>query len=382
MYTFIILIINNMSLSKNRLKTMLLPLIIISFVYSVFTFPGLDPSQIDNLVSAQITDSNLIQIMSNSTFIDESGNFHIIGEVNNTSTQTQNNISITALLHDTTNNIIVGNYSAFTSIGTLRTGELSPFDILIPDPQTADKFNFVEFLTTSQPTIEEKPANLVLNGVSSYLDNFGNPHIYGSIINQGQNAEQFLNLVVTIYDNSNLRVIGTLTFGLNVGNLANNQMAPLDITITDNKIRSQGAFYSLNVESIQSKMDFPINSKKALFSTAGFDNSGGSEGGLDAMVIDLKNDGEALKAEIAMTDLFQTGLVEGLINKVYYYEGQISAMGGGTWAYLHDVQDTLIAAIKTTGQEGFTIPEQASIDYFATQAAQSKIDHPSTNVFG
>jgi hypothetical protein len=100
------------------------------------------------------------------------------------------------------------------------------------------------------------------------------------------------------------------------------------------------------------------------------------------MVIDLKNDGEALKAEIAMTDLFQTGLVEGLINKVYYYEGQISAMGGGTWAYLHDVQDTLIAAIKTTGQEGFTIPEQAAIDSFATNAAQSKIEHPTTNVFG
>lgn len=107
-----------------------------------------------------------------------------------------------------------------------------------------------------------------------------------------------------------------------------------------------------------------------------------SQGGLDAMVTDLKNDGEALKAEIAMTNLFKTGLVEGLINKVYYYEGQISVMGGGTWAYLQDVQDTLIAKIKATGQDGFTIPEQAAIDLFATNAAQSKIEHPTTNVFG
>ena len=103
---------------------------------------------------------------------------------------------------------------------------------------------------------------------------------------------------------------------------------------------------------------------------------------LDDMVIDIKNDGDALKAEIANTDLKGTGLVEDLINKVYYYEGQVSAMGGGTWAYLHDVQDALIAKIKETGQSGFTVPEQAAIDAFATNAEQSKLEHPSSNVFG
>ncbi|WP_458743267.1 hypothetical protein [Candidatus Nitrosocosmicus sp. T] len=106
------------------------------------------------------------------------------------------------------------------------------------------------------------------------------------------------------------------------------------------------------------------------------------QGGLDAMVTDLKNDGEALKAEIASTNLYKTGLVEDLIYKVAYYEGQISVMGGGTWAYLHDVQDTLLAKIKATDEDGFTTTELASIDYFATGAAQSKIEHPSTNVFG
>ena len=57
-------------------------------------------------------------------------------------------------------------------------------------------------------------------------------------------------------------------------------------------------------------------------------------------------------------------------------------MGGGTWAYLHDIPDTLLAKIKATGQDGFTISELASIDHFATQAAQSKIEHPRTDVFG
>ncbi|MGH9985757.1 MAG: hypothetical protein ACRD8W_17575 [Nitrososphaeraceae archaeon] len=104
--------------------------------------------------------------------------------------------------------------------------------------------------------------------------------------------------------------------------------------------------------------------------------------GLNDMVTDIKNDGDVLKAEIASTDLNGTGKVQDLITKVYYFEGQVSAMGGGTWAYLHDVQDALIDKIKETGQAGFTVPEQAAIDSFATNAEQSKLEHPSTNVFG
>ncbi len=133
----------------------------------------------------------------------------------------------------------------------------------------------MEFSTTSQPASAEKPANLVLNGSSSFVDNIGNPHITGSIINQGQSPEQFLNLVATFYDNSSIGVIGTQTSGLNVGNLAHNQMAPFDITITDNKTKSKGAFYSLNVDSSQSSMSIPLNTKTSFASTDGFATSGG-----------------------------------------------------------------------------------------------------------
>jgi hypothetical protein len=103
---------------------------------------------------------------------------------------------------------------------------------------------------------------------------------------------------------------------------------------------------------------------------------------LDSMVVDLKNKGDALKTEIANTDLKGTGKVQGLINKVYGYEGSVSAMGGGTWTYLHEVQDALLAKIKATGQSGFTVAELAAIDFFANGVTQSKQEHPSSNVFG
>jgi hypothetical protein len=234
----------------------------------IFTFAGFDPSLKANLVFAQTLDSNAIQIIGTSSFIDDLGNFHVIGEVNNTAFDPQTDIVITTILSNTTNKTIVGNHSAFTSIGTLRHGESSPFDILVQDPQIVGKFNFIEFSTSSRPTTE-KPANLIINGSSVFLDNVGNPHITGNIINQGPFPEQFLNLVATFYDNSSLGIVGTQSFGLNVANLSQNQVAPFDITITDNKTKSQGTFYSLYVKSDQSSMSLPFSSKSSFVSTGG-----------------------------------------------------------------------------------------------------------------
>jgi len=245
-------------------------------------YPGGSDSWIPQFAFAQLTNNNnIIQIVSTSTYTDDFGNFHVIGEVNNTSIDPQTNIIITTLLSDTNNNVLVGNYSAFSSISTLRQTELSPFDIIIPDPQILGKFNFMEFSTSSQPAIE-KPANLLLNGTSAFLDNVGNPHITGNIINQGQFPEQFLNLVATYYDNSSLGVIGTQSFGLNVGNLSQNQVIPFDITVFDNKTKSQGKFYSLNMDSTQSSMAFPTNTK-FLFNNDGFSDGGASTGFINSV---------------------------------------------------------------------------------------------------
>ncbi len=253
-----------------------------SVLSMTFTYPGIGLSNIESAFAQLPTNNNIIQIIGTSTYTDDFGNFHVIGEVNNTSIDPQTNILITTILSDTNNNVLVGNHSAFSSISTLRQTELSPFDIIIPDPQILGKFNFMEFSTTSQPAIE-KPANLVLNGTSAFLDNIGNPHITGNIINQGQSPEQFLNLVATFYDNSSLGVVGTQSFGLNVGNLSQNQMTPFDFTIFDNKTKSQGEFYSLNMDSTQSSMAFPT-STKFLFNNddfggevgTGFIDSGGT----------------------------------------------------------------------------------------------------------
>jgi hypothetical protein len=103
--------------------------------------------------------------------------------------------------------------------------------------------------------------------------------------------------------------------------------------------------------------------------------------GLDSMITDLKNQENVLVVQIVTTNLTGTNQVQNLINKVYYYQGEISAMGGGTWSYLHDVQDTLLSKIKATGKSGFTVPELAAIDAFTSEVIKSKQEHPTVNAF-
>jgi hypothetical protein len=226
-----------------------------------------------NNVFAQLTpQSPLIEIVSTSTFIDDFGSLHIVGEVNNTSFDPQTNVIVGTLFYNLTTNELVGNYSAFTSMETLRTGELSPYHIVVDDPQILG--NAIEFFTSSQSG-QAKPPNLVLNVTSTFVDEMGNPHIAGNIINQGFLPESFANLVATYYDNSSLGVIGTETFGLDLGNISQGQMMQFDLGIFDNRTKNQAQFFSLNTESNESSMDFPLNLKWPLFTTfdGGFDNT-------------------------------------------------------------------------------------------------------------
>ena len=136
----------------------ILSVFMLSLVSMTFSYYGGPDSLILEFTFAQLTNNNIIQIVSTSTYIDDFGSFHIIGEVNNTSPEPQTNILVTALLSDTNNNLLVGNYSEFTSISALRQTELSPFDIVIQDPQQIlGSFNFMEFAVTSQPAIENQP---------------------------------------------------------------------------------------------------------------------------------------------------------------------------------------------------------------------------------
>jgi len=181
-----------------------------------------------------------------------------MGEVNNTSFDTQTNVQINAVIYNSTNKII-GNYTALSSLDTIRPSELSPFDIIIDNPQTADNSAYIEFSTVSQKGTS-KPANLVLSVNNTFFDANGNPHITGNVVNHGQSPESNANIVGTFYNDLGLP-IGTETFGINLGNSSLDKMDPFEIEISDNNTKSQAKSFSLNIQSAEDSMEYPINTK-------------------------------------------------------------------------------------------------------------------------
>lgn len=246
-----------------------LPILLLMGFYSTIGISSNNGIILFNEAIAQpVPQSNTIEILSTSSYVDDIGNFHLVGEVNNTSFQPQTNVIVGALLYNLTTNELVGNYSAFTSLEVLRSGELSPFHIVVDDVQTIGNFDFIDFFTNSQDG-QAKPSNLILNVTNRYVDEFGNPHIAGNVVNQNNFPESFVNLIATYYDNSSLGVIGTETFGVDLGNISQGQLAWFDLSLVDNMTKNKAQFFVLSVESNTSSMDYPLNLKRPLLTETG-----------------------------------------------------------------------------------------------------------------
>jgi len=91
----------------------------------------------------------------------------------------------------------------------------------------------------------------------------------------------------------------------------------------------------------------------------------------------FQNEADVLKKEIsAATFTPGYGLVKDLINKVRFFSGEVSAIGGGTWSILHSVEDALISKIKQSGPSAFDANEQSYIAGWVDRAMQNRREHP------
>jgi hypothetical protein len=72
------------------------------------------------------------RILSQSTYVDSTGNLHIVGEVINESFQPLRFVQIIATFYDF-NNSVIGTDFTFTSPSTIPPGQRAPFDIIVSD---------------------------------------------------------------------------------------------------------------------------------------------------------------------------------------------------------------------------------------------------------
>jgi hypothetical protein len=94
-------------------------------VNTPITFPVLQPEIIEPIEIPP-------RILSHSTYVDSTGNLHIVGEVINESFQSLRFVQIIATFYDS-NNSVIGTDFTFTSPSTIPPGQRAPFDIIVSD---------------------------------------------------------------------------------------------------------------------------------------------------------------------------------------------------------------------------------------------------------
>ena len=198
--------------------------------------------------------NNSISILSHSSYVNEIGSFHVIGEVRNNAATPMEFVEITSTFYDSAGKV-VGTGSAFTDIDILRPTETSPFDILLTDEQQSKKIDNYKLSVSGDETSEAKPAKLKLNVGDSFTDSIDTYHIVGEVTNQGDQVTRFVEVAGAFHNDQNQVVAVGLSY-TDPSDLGPGVTAPFEILVSTPNI-DQIKSSTLNVQSDDYSMILP-----------------------------------------------------------------------------------------------------------------------------
>jgi hypothetical protein len=198
-----------------------------------------------------------VKLLSSSDYKDELGFFHVIGELENNSPDSQQFIKVTSRFYDSSNKI-VGTSFTYTDIDVLRPGEKSPFDIILNNRDQSDRVRSYK-LAVSSDNSEPKLSNLKLTIGDNYYDDLGYTHVLGEVTNQGNEDTQYAKISGTFYNDQN-KVVGVGFTFTDPSDLEPGESAPFDLLLTEHASDDRFGMISsgsLNVQSQQYAMILP-----------------------------------------------------------------------------------------------------------------------------
>jgi len=200
--------------------------------------------------SAASASANQISVLSSSSFRDDTGAYHIVGEVkNNSPTDSMKYVKVVATLYDKTGKAF-GTDFTFSDVDVLRPAEKSPFKIILTDIRQSQKVSS-HMLSTSGEKTQALPASLKLSVDNSHLHDIGAYHIVGEVTNQGSQKATFVKVSAAFYNSSNAVVAADFTY-TDPKDLEPGQTAPFEIVVPSVPITSSEIIsVSLNVNSEQ-----------------------------------------------------------------------------------------------------------------------------------
>jgi hypothetical protein len=219
-----------------------------SFVYVAFSVIALLLVPTANYGHSQTANASWISILSSSSFTDDLGDYHVVGEVkNNSPRDSMNYVKIVSTFYDNTGKV-VGTDFTYTNVDVLRPAEKSSFEIILNDAVQSQEVDSYK-LSASGDKTEALPAALKLSVGESRLDDAGAYHIVGEVTNQGNGKATYVKVSGSFYNSSNTVVAADFTY-TDPDNLEPGQAAPFEI-IVNSPTASDITAASLNVNSNQ-----------------------------------------------------------------------------------------------------------------------------------
>ena len=191
-----------------------------------------------------------VQILSHTGYIDSSGNYHVVGEVENVGTQAVNSVVVNVTFYDSKNVFITYRFDS-TMLDIILAGRKSPFDIQLLNTAESALVDHYSINFTYSHT-KSIPENLEILNDTSYIDDVGELHVAGEIRNIGTEEALTVKLVVTYYDKTGT-VIAAITQYTDPEqpNLVPGQTATFDILLEDSTRESLVANYEITAQSSQ-----------------------------------------------------------------------------------------------------------------------------------
>jgi hypothetical protein len=190
-----------------------------------------------------------ISVLSSSSFRDDTGAYHIVGEVkNNSPTDSMNHVKILSTLYDK-NGRVIGTDFTFSDIDVLRPAEKSAFKIILIDLRQSQKVSSYKLYASGQKT-QSLPAPLKLNIGDSHLDSIGFYHVVGEVTNQGNQKSTYVKVSGAFYNSSGSVVAAEFIYS-DPKDLEPGQTAPFELIVTHAATAGKITSALVNVGSTQ-----------------------------------------------------------------------------------------------------------------------------------
>jgi len=181
--------------------------------------------------------------LSSSSYRDDSGYFHIVGEVSNGGYANVEYVKIVATYYDQQENVIGTDYT-YSELDILVPGQKSPFD-LSSYPDKLPSLKQYRIQVSYRTTTDEPLSGLTVVSHTAKTDTYGYYEIVGEVKNTSGTTAEYVKIVATYYDSGGT-VIGTEYTYTSLDQLAVGQTSPFTMSSYPRKI--QPTNYSLQVQ--------------------------------------------------------------------------------------------------------------------------------------